>query len=171
MTTEQAFTAIYDSTFPDLRRFVVSRSACVADVADIPQSTYLKLYRQLQKGAAIRDPKAYLLTTARHELGRQYKHAAKSRQNIPVFSAGEEESFEALELDFLNEEIDEDHLLAEAVWSEIRAADFLTVQIFTLYFLYDTPLNTIAAQLDVPESTVKNRLYRTLKKLRQQFYW
>ena len=88
-----------------------------------------------------------------------------------MFSAGEEESFEALELDFLNEEIDEDHLLAEAVWSEIRAADFLTVQIFTLYFLYDTPLNTIAAQLDVPESTVKNRLYRTLKKLRQQFYW
>ena len=50
----------------------------------------------------------------------------------------------------------------------IRCKDTLTFQICYLYFVKDLKLRTIADELNVPEFTVKNRLYRTIHGIQSQ---
>ncbi len=166
--TEQ-FNAFYERTYEDTCRFILNRCASPADAADILQNSYLAFYQRLKEGKSVRRPEAYLLSIVRHELARQYGWAARARRQIPVFSPDEADDFNALEGAFLCEEIDESRMLADEAWRQIRQLDPLTYQIFLLYFAQEHTLGEIARELGCRESMVKSRLYRALKKLREQF--
>ena len=47
----------------------------------------------------------------------------------------------------------------------------MTFRIFILYFSQDLGLREIAQALHLNENTVKSRLYRTLKQLKETFQW
>lgn len=49
----------------------------------------------------------------------------------------------------------------------LSAKDELTKKIFYLYYYMDKNISEIALLFSVKESTIKNRLYRTLRELRQ----
>ena len=168
MEVEQ-FNAFYARTYEDTRRYVLSRCACAADAADILQNSYLAFYQQMRKGTSMRRPEAYRLSIVRRELGRQYGWAKRARKQVPVFTPDESENFDALEGAFLSEEIDESRLVADEVWKQIRQLDPLTYPVFLLYFAQQHTLSEIARELGCRESMVKSRLYRALKKLREQF--
>ena len=95
------------------------------------------------------------------------------RNCLPVFSPhDEEESFEAVERELLDVEADpDDQVLCDEIWEFLSRGDPLTFRIFILYFSQDLGLCEIAQALHVNENTVKSRLYRTLKKLKETFQW
>ena len=59
--------------------------------------------------------------------------------------------------------------IAQKVWEYIKKKDILTTKIFYLYYYNELKLSQIAAELNITEQNVKNKLYRTLNELRKNF--
>lgn len=53
------------------------------------------------------------------------------------------------------------------MFTYLSAKDELTKKIFYLYYYMDKNISEIALLFSVKESTIKNRLYRTIRELRQ----
>ena len=58
---------------------------------------------------------------------------------------------------------------AERIWKYIENKDIDTIKIFYLYFRFDEKILDIAKELNLNESTVKNKIYRTLKEIKKNF--
>ena len=65
------------------------------------------------------------------------------------------------------EEFLESKEMVEMAISYLVQKDELTKKIFYLYYFMEKPIKEIADLFSVKESNVKNKLYRTLKELRQ----
>ena len=63
----------------------------------------------------------------------------------------------------------DEKLLCDAIWNYLKDKDSLTLKIFILYFNKDLKIKDISNILKVNESTVKNRLYRTMKEINKEF--
>lgn len=159
---------IYQATYDDMLKFVVSRCRNPSDVPDILQNTYLCFFRRLKKRGDVRDPKSYLYRIARHELFKSYGVWRRDSGNIPAFSGQEGENFDDIEAE-LQTETDDASMSSGEIWASVRKGDVLTFKIFVLYFGYDEKLCDIARLLHISESNVKNRLYRTVRKIREEF--
>ena len=55
----------------------------------------------------------------------------------------------------------------EQIWKYIRKKNEITAKIFYLFFVMDLPIKTIANDMKMTESSVKNHLYRTQKELKK----
>lgn len=157
LATEQKqrqFREVYDATYPDVWRYVVTRCASSADVADLVQNTYLNYYRrQLSAGhGQIDHPGRYLLRIARSELVRHYGLWGHLRNQLPVFSAGAEQDLAHLEPTFLFEEASLDRLFCEDIWAHLEQQDTMTFKIFALYFVNDLTIGQIAEELHLNTS-------------------
>jgi RNA polymerase sigma-70 factor (ECF subfamily) len=167
---EREFNEIYDSTYNDIYKYVLSKARNAADIPDIVQDTYLHLYNRIKKGGEIKEPIKYLVKIAKHEVYKNYRISERLANNIPVFSKNGDENFENLELELLNDEKNEiNNLVLQEVWKFLKNGDVLTYKIFILYFEHEEKLCDIAKILTVKESTVKNRLFRTLKQIRETY--
>lgn len=165
------FAMVYEQTYAGLLKYAVVRCGRIDDVHDVLQNTYAAFYQRVQKkgGADIANPQAYLMRLLKHELGRQYGLFAAQRKSIPVFSCEEEECGN-LEWELSRESEDftrllEDKDAVQRILEELKQEEAVW-KIFVLYFLNDMKLEEIAKELHMPLSNVKNRLYRTLKRLR-----
>ena len=170
----QEFTVIYNATYDDIFRYVLSKCRNPDDISDIVQNTYLSFYNRLKQISDIKEPVKYLVKTAKHEIYKTYGIRSLSANNIPVFSKRGDENFEDTELELLlTAETDEsaaiNSLLCDEIWKYIKNLDALTYKIFVLYFHRDEKITDIAAVLKISESTVKNRLFRTLNKIREKY--
>ncbi|MCL2775181.1 MAG: sigma-70 family RNA polymerase sigma factor [Oscillospiraceae bacterium] len=165
----QKFTEIYNSTYDGIFRYVLSKCRNSGDIPDIVQNTYLNLYTRMSKRTDIKEPIKYLVKTAKHELYKIYGIWNLSSKNIPVYSKADDENFEDIERELLVETDEINNLLCEEIWKYIKNTDILTYKIFVLYFQYDEKLRDIAETLKVNESTVKNRLFRTLKQIKEKY--
>ena len=167
---EREFNEIYDATYADIYKYVLSKARNVSEIADIVQNTYINLYKMLKKGGEIKEPLKYLIKIAKHEIYKNYKIFDRLSRHIPVFSQDEGENFENLEFELLSEVKDEiSGLVLEEIWEFLKSGDVLTYKIFVLYFEYDEKLRDIAKILEIKESTVKNRLFRTIKIIREKY--
>lgn len=162
-------TDIYNSTYNDILKFILIRCRNQDDIHDLIQNTYLSFYKRYKAKGDIREPKRYLIKIAKHELFEYYGISAFRKKHIPVFSQQEDETFESFEAELCREEADDDKLMCRDIWQYIKGCDILTFKIFTLYFSHDLKIRDIAKSLDVNESTVKNRLYRTVKEINKKF--
>jgi len=159
----EAFNSVYDATFRELLRYCLLK-APVEDAHDLLQNVYAKFYRALcRKGTgAIRDPKAYLLTTLRHELASHYRAAAK-RQTIPlelVPDAPDDVSVEDLSLDYI---------AVDDILDRLRTEPESTQRMFVLYYGYGMKLSDIAEETGTTAASVKSKLARVRKKLKTVF--
>lgn len=169
------FEKVYAQTYDSLLKYAVIRCDGVDDVHDVLQNAYAAFYRRvLKKGSGdIDNPQAYLMRLVKHEIGRQYGIFALRRKNIPVFSCDEDENFENMERELGMESDDftrllEDKDAAGRILAELKKEESVW-KIFVLHFLNDMKLDEVAAELDMPLSSVKTRLYRTIKKLRAAY--
>ena len=169
---EREFNSIYESTYSNIYKYVLSKVRNAGDIDDIVQIIYISLYKRLKKSGEIKEPLKYLVKSAKHEIYKNYRLADRLAGNIPVFSQreSEDENFDNLELELLSEEKGEiNGLILDEVWKFLKNGDVLTYKIFILYFEHEEKLSDIAKILKVKESTVKNRLFRTLKKIREDY--
>lgn len=155
----ERFEKIYNSTYDYLYKYLLLKSDTRETAEDILQSVYLAFYKKMQEGVNVLDPKHYLLKMVKHKLADHYS----SR----IVMESIDEAMEVVDEDALRQLERSDGYIYEEVLAQLKNADELTYRIFLLHFGYDLTLKETASALGVAEMTVKNKLYRTLKRLKK----
>lgn len=167
-TLEEKMTQIYSDTYDRVLHYVVRKCKNPSDIPDIMQNTYMKFYKRLKKCEDIKNPEHYLLKIAKGEVCGHYRTWYAEVKNVPLFSKDEEDDFGDIEKELQCELQGNDTEICDELWDTIKSGDPLTLRIFILYFEYDEKIDDISKILHVNPSTVKNRLYRTLKQVREK---
>ena len=166
------FNEIYDSTNKSVLAFIASRCANTSDINDIFQDTYMELYQILNKHGAdyIADGKAYVFRIAKRKLARYYSLLKRLQMFIPVLiktTDNEEIELSDTEIDsILMEDCVVNQIMLENAYKYIEQKPADTRKIFYLFYNAGLSISEIAEELSLSESSVKNKLYRTIKELR-----
>jgi RNA polymerase sigma-70 factor (ECF subfamily) len=123
------------------------------------------------------NPGGFVMQLAKRKI---YKHYSLRERFGNVISLSRSDDEQTAEIDPAEFET----CIAQDDWPETAATNSVLIEqiggylkkqpadvqkIFRLYYYLDLQINEIAAELDMTESNVKNRLYRTLKALRKEF--
>ena len=162
---DRLFNQIYDSTYRATLIYITAKCHNTEDIADILQETYTELYRVICRRGVdyIKDADAFVRKIAKSKVYRHYSLFERIRDNASV---------NALEEVFCDDSFDLesfviDKLTVVEVEKHIFSKSLITQKIFCMYFSLDMTISEIAKALDVGESYVKNKLYRTLGELRE----
>lgn len=164
--TREKFKEIYQITYNNTLRFVIIRCNNIESVNDIIQDTYLELLKIIKKKKIVEvdNINNYVLGIANNIIKRHYHK--KKKENIISYYQENEREFEIIDSFDLEEEIISKENVAE-VWEYVRKKDLITSKIFYLYFALGLKISDIAKELEIGESNVKNKIYRTLKELKK----
>ena len=159
----ETFNTVYDATFRELMRCCLLKVP-IEDARDLLQNTYTQFYRTLVKkgSGAIRDPKAYLITTLKHEIASYYRSGAK-RKTVSLELVPDEPD------DVSVEELSLDHAAIGDILERLKSEPELTQRMFILYYGYGMKLGDIAKETGTSAVVVKSRLARVRRKLRTSF--
>jgi RNA polymerase sigma-70 factor (ECF subfamily) len=168
------FSEIYDSTNKHVLAFITAKCGNTADINDIFQETYMELYQRLQKRGAdyVKDGKAFVLRIAKNKIARHYTLLKKLQIFVSMTVKNDDNETEEIEISdaeinsFLTEDFIVDKIMLNDIKKFIRQKQGDIEKIF--YFFYDMGLSIpeIAQALSLSESSVKNKLYRTIKEIR-----
>jgi RNA polymerase sigma factor (sigma-70 family) len=142
---------LYDASY---RRLVVQIFAVCGDVTeaeDAVQDAFVTAVRKQSTLAKVDNPEAWVRTVALNQVRRGWRHASVVRRyqaKVPGPQRAVEVGPEHVAIVTALQEVDADQ--REAV---------------VLHYLADLPVTDIAAQLGVPEGTVKSRLSRARDRL------
>lgn len=144
-----AFVRIIKACEPSMYRLAKSYLKSDSEIADALQETILKAFQSIN---TLREPqyfKTWLLRILINECNRMLKHRS---QVIPIADMSDRGSYSHdPQHNGLNEAV-------QALEEELRI-------VVTLFYLEDLPLKEIASLLDLPEGTIKSRLFRAREKL------
>lgn len=165
---------IYLEFHLSISKYIILKCDKTNDVQDILQNTFLCFFNRVRKFGVkhVLFPKQYLLRIAHDELSKFYKEKALKSDliNKSTESFIDDECFDEREFEyFLNKDTYDDKILIYDIWETINLFDEIDKKIFLLRFIYDTRLEDISKELNLSLSSVKNRLYRGLKKLNNIF--
>ena len=162
MEQHEAFNRVYDATRDALLKWLVPRVRSAADVEDLMQEIYKRLYRRMTK-LGVREPEKYVFGIAKKELAKFYRHKALVQETeAPIQDQMPDEGPEP-------EDIVLDRERERELWTLIKTEPLLSYQAFTLYYGFSVPTDEIAKQLGLSEDAVRKRLSRTRAKLRAHF--
>lgn len=164
---EKDFKEIYHHTYQKTLKFVVIRCNNMDDINDIIQDTYLELLKKLRskKILELENIDNFILGIANNIIKRHYCKISKNKKAL--YYLDDEEEYEEVKDDF---DLEQDFITKEnvkEVWNYIKNHELEIAKIFYLYFSLGLKISEIAKELDLKESNVKNKLYRTLKQLRK----
>lgn len=168
------FNSIYDATNKQALSFITAKCGNIDDVSDILQETYMELYKVLsEKGSEyIENEEAFVIQIAKKKVYKHYTvtQKMKSDLSLTVVSGGEE--FDLLETEPDDIDIEDEictNELVEEIWQHISKKSQEIRKIFYMRFSLDLSIREIAQLMSISESTVKNKLYRTIGEIRD-FY-
>ncbi|MDE6568314.1 MAG: sigma-70 family RNA polymerase sigma factor [Lachnospiraceae bacterium] len=163
------FNELYDATHEKILAYIIVKCGNTEDVADIFQETYTEIVKVIRKHGIeyFKKPEAFVMQVAKKKIYRHYKLLERLH--------GIEETYDFDESNLENidiEQISFEEFLAtketvEMAISYLIQKDELTKKVFYLYYFMDKSIKEIADLFSVKESNVKNKLYRTLKELRE----
>jgi RNA polymerase sigma-70 factor (ECF subfamily) len=165
---EKDFEKIYKQTYNKLLKYIVIKCNNIDDINDILQETYIELLRVIRKKKVLEidNTENFIFGISNNIIKRHY-HKKKKENIISIYSDNKEDSdidildtFD-LEQDFITKEN------VEEVWRYINTKELLTIKIFYLYFVLGLKISEISNELNVNESNVKNKIYRTLKEIKK----
>lgn len=166
----EQFQNIYDDTYHDILKYVISRCDNLNYVEEIVQDVYLNLYKQLKKdNSYINNYNSFLKKLAKNELFKYYtiKNKFKTIFNISLDTGLDIiENIEDVEID-LEDDIAKNCDL-ENIWNVIKNQNLITQKVITLYYLENMKFSEIASALNTKESTIKSILYRGIKKIKEE---
>jgi len=165
------FEDIYNSTHKMVLIFITSKCRRTADIADIFQDTYMELYQVLSKHGAdyVVNHEAFVLWLAKKKLARYYSLL----ERLSIFISLKTISGEGADLSdceaeaFATEDFAVNQVLLTSAKQFIESQPVVIQKIFYLHYDLDLKLGEIARTLGIKESTVKSKLYRTIKQLRE----
>lgn len=169
---KEHFNKVYDETFEKIKAFIAVRCCDPFYISDIIQETYLEYYRTLIKKGAdyFKDEKAVLMKIAKRKVFGFYSLREKLAFAVPLFFTsdnGEELCLPDRECfsDCGDEMVTE--LEAERIWKIICSYPPDIRKIMYMYFNLGMTCAEIAKTLGCGVSNIKNKLYRTLEKIRE----
>lgn len=164
MKMNKNFEEMYKETYNNTLKFIVINCYDINSINDIIQDTYVELYKIMKKRKKINTDniEAFICGIAKNIIKRHYSKNKRNSiiQNIEII---EDIENVCLEDDFINKEN------INKIWEYIKNKDFEISQIFYLYFVLDEKIADISKELNLSESNVKNKLYRTIKELKNKF--
>ena len=166
------FDEIYDSTSKPVLALITAKCGNTADIRDIYQETYMELYQVLcKRGVAyVTNDKALVMRIARRKIARYYSLLERLKTFLSasnITDDGEEAELFDTESDaFLTEDFTIKHDMFETAKQHILSKPEDVQKVFYLMYDVDLTIAEIAQALGISESNVKNKLYRTLKELR-----
>jgi len=170
--TASRFDEIYNSINKAVLRFVIAKCGRVADISDILQDTYLELYQLLNKRGVdyVTNEKALVLRIAKQKIAKYYSLTERLKIFVSMTATnddGEETELSEFEADaFLTEDFVVNQVMFETVRQFIQQKPEVVKKIFYLFYDVGLTIPEIANELSLNESSVKNRLYRTIKEMR-----
>lgn len=164
---EKDFEKIYRQTYNKLLRFIVIKCNNIDDINDILQETYIELLKKIRKKKIleIENFDSFMFGISNNIIKRHYYKKNKEKiitfynQNEEMQNIEIEDNFD-LEQEFITKEN------VDKVWDYINSKDLLTSKIFYLYFILGLKIGEISQELNITESNVKNKIYRTLKEIK-----
>lgn len=167
---EEDFEHIYKQTYNILIRYIVVKCNNIEDINDILQETYMELLKKIRrrKKLEIDNINGYIYGIANNVIKRHF-HKRKLEKIIYLYSNNDDETPLDIEDTF---DLEQDFITREnvdKVWQYINAKDLLTTKIIYLYFILGLKISDIANELNIGESNVKNKIYRTLKEMKEKF--
>lgn len=166
------FNEIYDSTNKSILAFITVRCANTSDISDIFQDTYMELYKLIYKCGVsyITDSKALVFKIAKRKIARNYSLWKRLQIFVPMTIENEntkETELSEFEADsFLTEDFVVNRIIADNAKQFIKRKPEDVKKVFYLFYEMDKSILEIAQILSLSESNVKNKLYRTLKELK-----
>ncbi|MBQ2758217.1 MAG: sigma-70 family RNA polymerase sigma factor [Clostridia bacterium] len=161
---EAYFKEVYAQTKNTVYAYVYARAKNREDAVDIFQEVYMELVKILKTNGSsyINSPAALLTDIAKKKLYAYYKQNEKlDTFCTDVFFSCEDEPFVHIE------NISADRETVREIYNILKKKDDIVLKIFFLYFQADMKLSEIAVQTGLNESSVKNKLYRTIRELRE----
>lgn len=169
---ESRFNEIYDRTKKRILIYITGKCKRTEDISDIFQDTYMELFLILKKknGIEIRNEEAFLIRIAKRKIYRHYTLMERLLTRFCREMADEtDESIDLTDLSLSPEDKAVQQSMIDQAYRYLQTKDELTKKIFYMHYYEDVTIAQIAEMLSVKESTVKNRLYRTLKEMRNYF--
>jgi len=166
------FEEIYRTTNKAILTYITVKCGRVSDVNDLFQDTYLELYQILQKSGPeyVTNEKALALKIAKLKISKYYTLKEKLKNFISAIDVqgdGKEEDLTENEADpFLLEEYVINQVLLDSIRQFIQEKPEDIKKIFYLYYDVGLKISEIASVLAISESSVKNKLYRTIRQLK-----
>lgn len=167
------FEHLYRLTYDNTLFYVLTKCGKIPEVEDILQDTYAELFQVLtDKGSDyISIPKGFVIQLAKSKVYRYFSEKERKQANIYM------EPVELLDADNVSDTLQYtekeawddtliDKLTAKEVMGYLAEKDGLTKEIFFQHYFQDKTLKEIAENCNMKETTVKKRLYSTLKELR-----
>lgn len=136
------------------RRLVVQLYAICGDLSDAEdavQEGFVAAVRKHRQLAKVQNPEAWVRTTAVNHLRRRWRHAAVIRKYQPRVPGPQAST-----------EIGPEYV---AIVTALAQVDASQREVVVLHYLADLGTAEIAAELGIPEGTVKSRLARARARL------
>jgi len=169
------FNKVYDDTYNKILTYVTGKCGNSEDIADIMQETYLELYIVFVKKGIdyIKNIDAFVYKVAKAKDYRHYTFSEKLKLFLPLFARNEDdEEVNIVDMNLSDVSLEDDvankHLL-EQIAAYISAKPDVVRRIFYLFYACELTIAQIAERLSMSESGVKNKLYRTVKEIRELY--
>lgn len=152
----------------DLYSFCCSLTRCRQEADDLYQETFLKVYEMRENLLIEKNPKAYLMTISVN-LYRNYKRKCSVRQRIVGMPVPIEEKADEIPS---TEQTTEEQVLrrekCQILRDEVKKLpDKYKIPIL-LFFMEELSLKEIAEVMKLPEGSIKSRIHRAKKILKQR---
>ncbi|MDR2572448.1 MAG: sigma-70 family RNA polymerase sigma factor, partial [Oscillospiraceae bacterium] len=166
------FDEIYNATNRTVLMLITAKCGRTADISDIFQDTYMELYQVLSKRGVdyVTNEKALVIRIAKRKIARYYSLLERVKNFVSINAVNEDgneiEIFEKEAKAFFVEDFSIDHILLETAKEFIHTKSEDVQKVIYLRFYGDLSITEIAQALSISETNVKNKLYRTIKELR-----
>lgn len=166
------FNHIYDRTFKNTIRYITTKCSNIDDINEISQEVYAEVYLVLKRKGIkyIQNPDAFVAKVAKSKV---YKHYSLFEKIKGFTVSNTELDIEDVELASLDtysiEDAVIDKQMTRVVFEHLSKKADDVKRIFYLFYYVGLKIDEIALELNMSESNVKNKLYRTLKELRKYY--
>ena len=159
------FDRVYESTYDNLLKYAIVHLSDPTDAEDALQNVYVQFYQRIERYGHldILSPEGFLKKMLKHEIIRNY--AMREQQRIRVVSDTEEDRIPD---DELFEDAAVNHAVAEEIFLEAKNLPQETYRTFVLFYGFELTVPEIAKKLGVTKETVKTRLHRARKALKEK---
>lgn len=162
------FNSVYDEYFDEIRRFTAVRCSDPDILSDLLQEIWFEYYKTVAKKGTdyAKEPLALLYKIARRKTARYFSVKKELMRLIPI--SDEEGDTDLPDIYTDAEEKALSSVEAERIWEILSSYSAEIRKIVYLYFYEDMSLPEISRATGLSLSNVKNKLYRTLKELKER---
>lgn len=165
------FENVYAATSRSITLYLISKCKTFEDVNDILQEVYMEFYRTIMRKGTdyIKEEEAFLIHLCRKKISSYYSFWERIPQRVSLDGEEYEKdaALRAAQEDPGDEEIFRREMVQD-VREILREQPAEIQKIFYLYYTMELKIPEIASLLGLSVQNVKNKLFRTRKRIRER---